>query len=78
MMIVGSIGENTIKQARKGTSMATKNCYICKGSGSVDCQSCRGRGQDKNGDDCISCDGKGTVDCYYCDGTGQIEDDDED
>lgn len=54
-----------------------QNCYLCKGSGELDCSSCGKSGLDKDGNTCTTCKGLGTEKCYTCKGSGQIEDDPE-
>jgi hypothetical protein len=50
-----------------GTGIA-KHCPICKSTGVVHCNSCKGRGYNRNGSVCLTCKRTGITTCILCKG----------
>jgi hypothetical protein len=85
---------NTHEQLVDTIANIETKCQDCDGSGTIgcpdcsdgtiDCESCKGTGEDSDGHACFECDGsgewscdicsgQGTVDCDKCNGTGKDE-----
>lgn len=47
-------------------------CVFCKGTGSCDCDACKGTGKDTLGV-CMMCDGKTSLTCAVCNGVGAVD-----
>lgn len=47
-------------------------CVFCSGSGTCDCDACKGTGKDALGT-CFMCSGKTTLTCTVCSGVGAVD-----
>jgi len=52
-------------------------CNLCKGIGTLYCETCRGNGFGIEDGDCLDCDGFGKDKCLECGGTGEVEEEDD-
>lgn len=48
------------------------NCVFCSGTGTCDCDACKGTGKDVLGT-CMMCDGKTSLTCTVCNGVGAVD-----
>jgi|GEM_PF-3782743 len=49
------------------------NCYICQGTGELECHKCQQGCSHHDGENCPECEGDGLNVCHRCNGNGLID-----